>query len=68
MEGNGDSLGDGAEAFVLFLRGAQLVLRSSALTVLDHDEVNVTLENAEIFGLVLSGEGVGSAGGSWRCC
>ena len=29
MEGNGGSLEDGAEAFVLFLRGAQLVLRSS---------------------------------------
>ena len=34
---------DGAEAFVLFLRGAQLVLRSSVLTVLDLGEVNVTL-------------------------
>jgi hypothetical protein len=66
VEGIGGSLKDGAEAFVLFLRGAQLVLRSSALTVLDHDEVNVTLENAEIFGLVLLGES-GSASG-WRCC
>ena len=66
VQGNGGSLKDGAEAFVLFLRGAQLVLRSSALTVLDHDEVNVTLENAEIFGLVLPGES-GSASG-WRCC
>ena len=66
VEGIGGSLKDGAEAFVLFLRGAQLVLRSSALTVLDHDEVNVTLENAEIFGLVLPGES-GSASG-WRCC
>ena len=53
---------DGAEAFVLFLRGAQLVLRSSVLTVLDLDEVNFTLENTEIFGSVLSGEG-GSVGG-----
>ena len=60
MEGNGGSLEDGAEAFVLFLRSAQLVLRSSVLTVLGLDEVNVTLNNAEIFGLVLSGEG-GSA-------
>jgi len=51
---------------VLFLRGAQLVLRSSVLTVLDLDEVNITLKNAEIYGLVLSGEG-GSANG-WRCC
>ena len=37
------------------------------LTVFDLDEVNVTLENAEIFGSVLSGEG-GSVGGGWRCC
>ena len=66
MEGKGGSLEDGAEAFVLFLRGAQLVLRSSVRTVLGVDEVNVTLENAEIFGSVLSGEN-GSANG-WRCC
>ena len=57
---------DGAEAIVLFLRGAQLVLRSSVLTVLDLDEMNVTLMNAEIFGSMLSGEG-GSAD-VWRCC
>ena len=56
VEANGGSLEDGAEAFLLFLRGAQLALRSSVLTVLDLDEVNVTLENAEIFGSVLSGE------------
>ena len=31
--GNKGSLKDGAEAFVLFLRGAQLVLQSSVLTV-----------------------------------
>ena len=67
MEGNGGSLEDGAEAFVLFLRSAQLVLQSSVLAVLDPDEVNVTLEDAEIFGSVLSGEG-GSVGGGWRCC
>ena len=42
VEGNGGSLTDGAEAFVVFLRGAQLVLRSRVLTVLDLDEVNVT--------------------------
>ena len=66
VKGNGGSLENGAEAFVLFLCGAQLVLRSSVLTVLDLDEVNVTLENAEIFGSALSGEG-GSASG-WRCC
>ena len=35
---------------MLILHGAQLVLRSSVLTVLDLDEVNVTLKNAEIFG------------------
>jgi hypothetical protein len=57
----------GAEPFVLFLRGAQLVLRSSVFTVLlDLDEVNVTLKNAETFGSVLSEKG-GSANG-WRCC
>ena len=52
---------------MFFLRGAQLVLRSSVLTVLDLDEVNVTLGNAEIFGSVLSGKS-GSVGGGWRCC
>ena len=64
VESNGGSLKGGAEAFRLFLRAAQLVLRCSVLTVLD--EVNVTLENAKTFGSVLSGEG-GSASG-WRCC
>ena len=34
VEGNGGSLKDSAEAFVLFLRGAQLVLRSNFLTML----------------------------------
>ena len=43
MEINGGFLEGGAEAFMLFLHGAQLVLRSSVLTVLDLDEVNVTL-------------------------
>ena len=52
---------------MLFLRGAQLFLQSSVLTVLNLDEVDVTLENVEIFGSVLSGEG-GSVGGGWRCC
>ena len=66
VEDNGGSLKDGAEAFVLFLRGTRLVLRSNVLTVLNLDEVNVTLKNAEIFGSVLSGEG-GAANG-WRCC
>jgi hypothetical protein len=55
-ECKGDSLKDGAEAFLLFLHGAQLVLWLSVLTVLDLDEVNVTSKNAEIFGSVLSGE------------
>ena len=53
VEGNGCSLKDGAEAFVLFLCGAQLVLWSSVLTVLNLDEVDITLKNAEIFGSVL---------------
>ena len=66
VKGNGGSLEDGAEAFVLFLHGSQLVLRSSVLKVLDLDEVNVTLKNVKIFGSALSGEG-GSASG-WRCC
>ena len=66
VEGNAGSLKDGAKAFVLFLRGAQLVLRSSVLTVLDIDEVDVTLKNAETFRLMLCGE-CGSANG-WRCC
>ena len=67
VEANGGSLENVVKAFVLFLRGAQLVLRSSVLTILDlNDEVNVTLKNAEIFGSMLSGEG-GSANG-WRCC
>jgi hypothetical protein len=50
VEGNGGSLKGGAEAFTLFLRGAQLVLQSSVLIVLDLDEVNVSLKNAEILG------------------
>ena len=64
MEGNGGSLKDGAEAFLLFLCNAQLVLQSSVLTVVDLDEVKVMLEDTEIFGSVLSGEG-GYAGGGW---
>ena len=65
VEGNRGSLKVGAEAFMLFLCGAQLILQLSVLTVLDFDEVDVTLESAEIFGSVLSGEG-GSAGCGWR--
>ena len=66
VESNRGSLKGGAEAFMLFLCGAQLILRSSVLRVFDLDEVNVTLKNAKIFGSMLSGEG-GSANG-WRCC
>ena len=58
---------DGAEDFMLLLRGAQLVLWLSVLTVVfDLDVVNITLEHNQIFGSVLSGEG-GSANG-WRGC
>ena len=66
VEGNGGSLKNGAKTFMLFLRGAQLVLQSSVLTVLDLNEVDFTLGNVEIFGPVLSGEG-GPLGGGWRC-
>jgi len=52
---------------VLFLHGVQLVQRSSILTVLILNEVDITLEYAEMFGSVLSGEG-GSDGDGWRCC
>ena len=55
VEGNGGSLKGRAEAFSLFLCGAQLVLQSSVLTVHDLDDVNATLENAEILGSMLSG-------------
>ena len=43
VEGNGGSLENGAEAFVLILHSAQLILRSRVLTVHYLDEVNVTL-------------------------
>ena len=39
MEGNRGSLKDGAEAFALFQRGAQPVLRSSVLTIMNFNEV-----------------------------
>ena len=55
MKSNRGSLENVAKVFVLFLCGVQLVLRSSVLTVLDLDEVNVTLKNADIFGSMLSG-------------
>ena len=45
-----DGVVHSAQVITLFLRSAQLVLRSSVLTVLDLDEVIVMLKNAEIFG------------------
>ena len=66
VEGNGGSLKGGAEAFVLFLHGAELVLRSSVLTVLDLDEVDVAPSSVEVFRSVLSG--VGGCTSGWRCC
>jgi hypothetical protein len=66
VEGDGGSLKGGAGAFALFLRGAQLVLRSSVLTVIYFNGVAATLKYAEIFGSVLAEEG-GSADGR-RCC
>ena len=50
----------------VFLCGAQLILRSSILTVIDLNEVNVTMKNAGTSSLVLSGEGDSANG--WRCC
>ena len=43
-----------AEFFLLFLRGAQLVLRYSVLKVLDLNKADVTLKYAVILGSVLS--------------
>jgi hypothetical protein len=45
VESNGGILKVGAEAVVLFLRSAQLVLRSSVLTVLHLDEMYVRRES-----------------------
>ena len=42
VKSNGDSLENVVKVFVLFLCGVQLVQRSSVLTVLDLDEVDVT--------------------------
>ena len=58
MESNRGSLENVARVFVLFLCGVQLVLRSSVLTVLDLDKVDVTPRFAEVFRSVLSGFGV----------
>ena len=66
VEDNGGSLKGGTQAFMLLLCGAQQVLLSSVLTVLDLDGVNVTLTNAEVFGSVMSGNGRSANG--WRCC
>jgi hypothetical protein len=66
VESNEGSLGNVADVFVLFLRGAQLVLKSGVLTVIDLDEVDVTPSFAEVFRSVLSG--VGGSTGGWRCC
>jgi hypothetical protein len=66
VESNRGSLKNVAKVFVLLFCGFQLVLRSGVLTVLDLDEVDVTLRFAEVFVLVLSG--VGGSTGSWRCC
>jgi hypothetical protein len=53
---------------MLFLRGAQLVMRSNILTVLDLDGMDVTIKNAEIFGSVLFGEGATTTTfNGWRC-
>jgi hypothetical protein len=46
-----------AKAFVLFLCGVQLVLRSGVLTVPDLNEVDVAPSFVEVFRLVLSGVG-----------
>ena len=42
---------------MLFLCGVQLVLRSGVFTVLNLDEVDVTLSSTEVFMSVLSGFG-----------
>jgi hypothetical protein len=56
------------KVFVLFLCGAQLVLRYGVLTVLvlDLDKVDVTPRFAEVFRSVLL-SGVGGSNGGWRC-
>jgi hypothetical protein len=54
-----------SRGFYAVLHGAQLVLQSCVLTVLDLDEVYVTSKNAKIFGSMLSGEGEFADG--WRC-
>jgi hypothetical protein len=51
---------------VLYLQGVQLALKSVCPTVLDLNEVDVTLKYAEHFGWVLFGEGRSADG--WRCC
>jgi hypothetical protein len=59
VEGNEGSLKDGAEAFlVLFLRGTQLVLRSSVFAVLDLDEVDIYNHTHSSWLLRLSSSGL----------
>ena len=65
VESNGGSLENVAKISVLFLCGFQLVLRSSVLTVLDLDEVDVVPSFVEVFRSVLSG--VGGCSSGWRC-
>jgi len=48
---------------VMFLRGVQLVLRPRVLTVLDFNEVDVTLKLAKI--LILMPSEIGGLVGSW---
>ena len=66
VESNGGSLENVAEAFVQFLCGVQLVLRSGVLTVLGLNEVDVASSFVEVFWSVLSG--VGGCTSGWRCC
>jgi aspartate carbamoyltransferase regulatory subunit len=50
VKDNRGSLKDGAEAFKLVLRGAQLVLRFSVITVLNLDEMDITFNNTDTLG------------------
>ena len=68
LEGNGGSLENVAEIFVLFLCGVQLVLRSGVLTVIDLDKVDVTPSLVEVFLIRSVLSGVGGSAGGWRCC
>ena len=50
VEGNRGSLKDSLKGFLLFLQGAQLVLRPSVLTVHGINEVDVTLRKLRSLG------------------